>query len=198
MGELSFDEVIQRMERTRRANQEPVRARPQSVRVQFGDGRGDRGQPCGDRRGHRDRRIHRLPVVGERTGRHQADGRPGEPLGNHPDLAFAGHGRPDGAGPSRMPRCCSRRWSGVDERDAATKASAGKSGDYSKGLDAGALKGARIGVARKRYFGYSPAADRVIDAAIARDAKGWGSHCRSRRHSNGVDARRLRVGHPAV
>ena len=56
---------------------------------------------------------------------------------------------------------------GVDERDAATKASAGKSGDYSKGLDAGALKGARIGVARKRYFGYSPAADRVIDAAIA-------------------------------
>jgi amidase len=56
---------------------------------------------------------------------------------------------------------------GVDARDAATKASAGKAVDYTKGLDAGALEGARIGVARKRYFGYSPAADRVIDAAIA-------------------------------
>ena len=55
---------------------------------------------------------------------------------------------------------------GVYESDAATKASAGKSVDYSKGLNAGALKGARIGVARKRYFGYSAPADRVIDAAI--------------------------------
>jgi len=55
----------------------------------------------------------------------------------------------------------------VDTRDAATKASAGKALDYAKGLDAGALKGARIGVARKRYFGYSAAADKVIDAAIA-------------------------------
>ncbi len=56
---------------------------------------------------------------------------------------------------------------GVDPRDVATKASAGRAVDYAKGLDPGALKGARIGVARKRYFGYSPAADRVIDAAIA-------------------------------
>jgi amidase len=56
---------------------------------------------------------------------------------------------------------------GVDARDIATKASAGKAVDYAKGLDAGALKGARIGVARKRYFGYSPAADKLIDAAIA-------------------------------
>ncbi len=55
---------------------------------------------------------------------------------------------------------------GVDARDPATKASAGKAADYAKGLDAGALKGARIGVARKRYFGYSPAADLVIEAAI--------------------------------
>ena len=33
--------------------------------------------------------------------------------------------------------------------------------DYTKSLDAGALKGARIGVARKQYFGYSDAADRA-------------------------------------
>ena len=41
-------------------------------------------------------------------------------------------------------------------------------------LDAGALKGARIGVARKQYFGYSPAADALIEAAIA-DMKAQGA-----------------------
>ena len=56
---------------------------------------------------------------------------------------------------------------GVDPRDAATKSSAGKTADYSKALDADALTGARIGVARKRYFGYSPPADRLVEAAIA-------------------------------
>src|SRR4051794_9928995 len=46
--------------------------------------------------------------------------------------------------------------------------------DYSKSLDAGALKGARIGVARKQYFGYSDAADKLIDKAIA-DMKAQGA-----------------------
>ena len=46
---------------------------------------------------------------------------------------------------------------GVDPRDRGDEAArAGKASDYAKALDAGALKGARIGVARKRYFGYSP------------------------------------------
>jgi amidase len=39
--------------------------------------------------------------------------------------------------------------------------------DYSKALDAAALKGARIGIARKKYTGYSPATDKLLDAAIA-------------------------------
>jgi amidase len=39
--------------------------------------------------------------------------------------------------------------------------------DYTKSLDPGALKGARIGVARKQYFGYSDATDRVVNQAIA-------------------------------
>jgi amidase len=39
--------------------------------------------------------------------------------------------------------------------------------DYTKSLDAGALKGARIGVARKKYSGYSPATDRLLETAIA-------------------------------
>ncbi|HEX6464372.1 MAG TPA: amidase [Vicinamibacterales bacterium] len=57
---------------------------------------------------------------------------------------------------------------GVDPEDAATKASASHArSDYTKALDAHALRGARIGVARKQYFGYSDAADHVIDRAIA-------------------------------
>ncbi len=63
---------------------------------------------------------------------------------------------------------------GSDARDAATKSAVARAGDYVKSLDAGALKGARIGVARKRFFGYSPAADRLIDAAIA-DMKARGA-----------------------
>jgi amidase len=56
---------------------------------------------------------------------------------------------------------------GQDPRDAATARARGRTGDYLKALDANALRGARIGVARKRYFGYSPGTDAVIDTAIA-------------------------------
>jgi len=57
---------------------------------------------------------------------------------------------------------------GVDAADAASAASVTHAQpDYTKGLDAGALKGARIGVARRQYFGYSDAADRVVNQAIA-------------------------------
>jgi amidase len=46
--------------------------------------------------------------------------------------------------------------------------------NYTTSLDAGALKGARIGVARKHYFGYSTATDELIDRAIA-DMKAQGA-----------------------
>jgi amidase len=55
---------------------------------------------------------------------------------------------------------------GRDPNDSATH-NAGAARPLKVTLDAGALKGARIGVARKRYFGYSPATDRLVDAAIA-------------------------------
>src|SRR5215471_11345036 len=56
---------------------------------------------------------------------------------------------------------------GVDPADAATKGSASHArADYAKALDANALRGARIGVARKQYFGYSDVTDRAIDKAI--------------------------------
>jgi amidase len=57
--------------------------------------------------------------------------------------------------------------SAVDPRDAATADSRGKATtDYARVLNAGALKGARIGVARG-FFGFSNAVDRVMDEAIA-------------------------------
>ena len=56
---------------------------------------------------------------------------------------------------------------GADPRDRVTsRAPARANVDYTKSLNPGALKGARIGVARKRYFGYSPPADRLVEAAI--------------------------------
>jgi amidase len=56
---------------------------------------------------------------------------------------------------------------GVDPRDAATR-SAGSQGktDYTRYLELGALKGARIGVARAKFFGYSDVADRLTEAAV--------------------------------
>jgi amidase len=56
---------------------------------------------------------------------------------------------------------------GVDPADRATAASAGKVVDYRASLKPDGLKGARIGVARKKYFGYSPQADKLIEDAIA-------------------------------
>lgn len=55
---------------------------------------------------------------------------------------------------------------GVDPRDEATKAGTGTAIDYTRFLDARALAGARIGVAREDFFGYSPEADRVVEDAI--------------------------------
>jgi amidase len=57
---------------------------------------------------------------------------------------------------------------GADAEDPATK-DAGRNGrrDYTASLDPNGLKGARIGVVRNKYFGYSPATDRLADAAIA-------------------------------
>jgi amidase len=58
---------------------------------------------------------------------------------------------------------------GVDARDPATAASRDKvEADYTRVLDADGLKGARIGVLRGGFVGYSPPADRLYDAAVAR------------------------------
>jgi amidase len=56
---------------------------------------------------------------------------------------------------------------GVDTRDRATLGSADATlSDYTKFLDVNGLQGARIGVSRRVYFGYSPKADRLIEKAL--------------------------------
>ncbi|HEX6535509.1 MAG TPA: amidase [Gemmatimonadaceae bacterium] len=56
---------------------------------------------------------------------------------------------------------------GVDPDDAATAAGRGKGrADYTTFLDPNGLKGARIGVARERYMGYSRASDALVEDAI--------------------------------
>jgi len=54
-----------------------------------------------------------------------------------------------------------------DARDPATRAaSAHRHDDYAKFLEPGGLRGARIGVARAKFFGYSDVADRITEAAL--------------------------------
>ncbi len=57
---------------------------------------------------------------------------------------------------------------GVDPRDRETERSRSNLGtDYTRFLDVNGLRGARIGVPRTKFFGYSDAADRVTEEAIA-------------------------------
>ncbi len=56
---------------------------------------------------------------------------------------------------------------GRDPRDPATASAPATIPDYTRYLDAGGLRGARIGVVRKNLFGYSPESDRIAEEAIA-------------------------------
>jgi amidase len=57
---------------------------------------------------------------------------------------------------------------GVDPRDAETRGSTGHAlTDYTTSLDRDGLRGARIGIARKRYTGYSAETDKLLESAIA-------------------------------
>jgi amidase len=63
---------------------------------------------------------------------------------------------------------------GADPGDAATASPQRRQTAYREALDRNGLRGARIGVARARFFGYSDATDRIADAAI-RDMKAQGA-----------------------
>ena len=55
---------------------------------------------------------------------------------------------------------------GPDARDPATSAAGQHARDFTKFLDPGGLRGKRIGVARKKLFGYSDVTDRLAEAAL--------------------------------
>ena len=56
---------------------------------------------------------------------------------------------------------------GVDPRDPTTVASDGHAhADYTPFLDADGLRGARIGIAREHFFGYSREADAIVEAGV--------------------------------
>ncbi len=57
---------------------------------------------------------------------------------------------------------------GVDPSDPATAGGQGRGADYTASLDPRGLAGARIGVARAKFFGYSPGADALVEDAIKR------------------------------
>ena len=70
---------------------------------------------------------------------------------------------------------------GVDPRDIATSASAGKAAaDYTKFLDPNGLRGARIGIARK-YFGSNDAQDQLMNNLIDAMKRARRRNHRSRR-----------------
>jgi amidase len=57
---------------------------------------------------------------------------------------------------------------GADPREAATSSGGARTPiDYTTSLDANGLRGARIGVARSKFFGYSDVTDKLINDAIA-------------------------------
>jgi amidase len=58
---------------------------------------------------------------------------------------------------------------GVDKEDSSTRSNVGRyHRDYTKFLDKDGLRGARIGVPRDVYFGYSAKSDEIAEAAIKR------------------------------
>jgi len=83
------------------------------------------------------------------------------------DLAHARTRRARSAARWRTRPRCSARLAGGDPRDKATAAAAGHlKADYTKFLDRAGLRGARIGVARAKFFGYSDVTDRLAEAAL--------------------------------
>ncbi len=61
---------------------------------------------------------------------------------------------------------------GVDRDDPETRTSAGRlHRDYTKFLDRDGLRGARIGVPRQGYYGYSERTDEIVEAAIGQMRK---------------------------
>ena len=72
MGQLPRQLLLERLERRRRPDAQPLRARPQPLRLELGLGRRRRGQPLRPGHRHRDQRFDRLPGQQQRHRRPQA------------------------------------------------------------------------------------------------------------------------------
>ena len=162
----SFESFDERMERARRADEESVCARSESMRIEFRFGRGGVGESCCGGNWDGDGRIDRVSVFDVRDRGDQADGWIGKSRGNHSDFAHAGYG---GADVPDLARCgdLAGRADGNGSAPILRRRRASEHSytDYTQFLKEDGLKGARIGVVR-RTFGFSEDVDKVMEAAL--------------------------------
>jgi len=158
MGEFSIYTFVERLERSWRPGKESLRTRSESLRFELRLGRGGVSQSVRGGNWNGDGRIDRLrikPTVG---------------LVSRSGIIPISHTQ-DTAGP--MARTVTdaviilNALAGIDPRDSATLATRSRPQvDYTRSLDPTGLRGARIGVARTKFFGYSDVADKIVNDAI--------------------------------
>ncbi len=194
VGELPLHPLDQWLVDPRRPDRQPLRARPQPVRLEFGIGGRPVGRPGAARRRHRDRRLDRLPVQRLRRGRRQAD-----PSGWSAGAASCrcrslrtprARWRPRWPTPPRCFPCSpppTRRTARPTTRDLV---------DYAGFLDAGALEGARVGIWRAASASAGAATEALLDVAVglpaAPSARSWStrSSCPTSTRSPSPSSRR--------
>ena len=96
MGQLPRLRAVQRLVGARRFHARSLSAQRRSVRLELGVGRRGGGRAVQRRRGHRDRRVGRVPVGQQRDRRPQTDARCAVGRRHHPDCSQPGHCRTDG------------------------------------------------------------------------------------------------------
>ncbi len=209
VGELPIGRLDERLERARRADEQPLRARSKPVRLELGIGRSRVGKPQHRGARHRNRRQHRLPVERQRRRRAEADGGADEPRRRRADRAHAGH-----RGAARAYGCGRR--GGLDrDRQPDLRRSRCGDGRRSAGL-AGALRAAGAahqlhavrqpqrpdGRAHRHHAAGDRRHQRVHRRRVRRRARGdggrWRDVGRSRRSRLHVPAGRRRVPRAAV
>ena len=170
VGQLPLARVDRAAGAAAAARRESLRARPQPVRVELGLRRGDRREPL--RRGASARRPtarscarrRRTALVG-----HQADGRPGEPHGHHPDRAHARTPRGRWRARCRRRGRCSARWPAPTRATTpTTRTAAQASRATTRRLDRGRAARARASASRASYTGYSDAVGRALSRRRSR------------------------------
>ena len=168
-GPTSARPFQQRLERARRPDGEPLRARRYPSGSSSGSGGGGGGRAGPARGRHRDRRLDRLPGRRLRRGRHQADGRPAQPVRHRADPApRTPRARWRGPSPTR-PRCWAR-WPAAPPARRPPPA-AGLPDNYTRYLKAGGLEGARLGSGGRASESANPATLAELDAAVAPAAR---------------------------